>query len=97
MTDRKVKTWAEVKARRLLAAEAQAANATWIEQQIVETNFQAQLSSTQADLAESAGKGSGETSEPREPGRLKGRIRVGSDFDAPLPDEILAPFRGEGE
>ena len=35
--------------------------------------------------------------EPRKPGRLKGRIRVGSDFDEPLPDEILAAFRGEKE
>jgi prevent-host-death family protein len=31
--------------------------------------------------------------EPRKPGRLKGRIRVGTDFDEPLPDEILAAFR----
>lgn len=37
------------------------------------------------------------TVEPRQPGRLKGRIRVGADFDEPLPDEILAVFRGEGE
>lgn len=35
--------------------------------------------------------------EPRRPGRLKGRIRVGTDFDEPLPDEILAAFRGESE
>jgi prevent-host-death family protein len=35
--------------------------------------------------------------EPRRPGRLKGRIRVGPDFDEPLPEEILAAFRGEGE
>lgn len=35
--------------------------------------------------------------EPRKPGRLKGRIRIGSDFDDPLPDEILAGFRGEEE
>jgi prevent-host-death family protein len=35
--------------------------------------------------------------EPRRPGRLKGRIRFASDFDAPLPEEILAAFRGEGE
>jgi prevent-host-death family protein len=34
--------------------------------------------------------------EPRKPGRLKGRIRVGADFDEPLPNEILAAFRGEG-
>jgi prevent-host-death family protein len=35
--------------------------------------------------------------EPRKPGRLKGRIRVGTDFDEPLPDDSLAVFRGEGE
>ena len=35
--------------------------------------------------------------EPRKPGRLKGRIRVGADFDEPLPEEILAAFRGEKE
>ena len=35
--------------------------------------------------------------EPRKPGRLKGRIRVGADFDEPLPDEILVAFRGESE
>jgi len=33
--------------------------------------------------------------EPRKPGRLKGRIRAGADFDEPLPNEILAAFRGE--
>lgn len=37
------------------------------------------------------------TTEPRRPGRLKGRIHVGPDFDEPLPEEILAAFRGEGE
>ncbi len=35
--------------------------------------------------------------EPRKPGRLKGRIRIGADFDEPLPEEILAAFRGEKE
>ena len=35
--------------------------------------------------------------EPRRPGRLKGRIRVGADFDEPLPEEIQAAFRGEKE
>jgi hypothetical protein len=30
----------------------------------------------------------------RRPGRLKGRIRTASDFDEPLPDEILAAFQG---
>jgi prevent-host-death family protein len=37
------------------------------------------------------------TAEPRRPGRLKGRIRIGPEFDEPLPEEILAAFRGEGE
>jgi prevent-host-death family protein len=35
--------------------------------------------------------------EPRKPGRLKGRIRIGPGFDEPLPSEILSVFRGEGE
>lgn len=35
--------------------------------------------------------------EPRRPGRLKGRIRLGPDFDEPLPQEILAAFGGERE
>ena len=35
--------------------------------------------------------------EPRKPGRLKGRIRMAPDFDDPLPEEIAAPFRGEGD
>ena len=35
--------------------------------------------------------------EPRRPGRLKGRIHMGPDFDEPLPDEILRAFQGEGE
>lgn len=37
------------------------------------------------------------SAEPRKPGRLKGRIRIGPGFDDPLPDEILAAFRGEDE
>ena len=37
------------------------------------------------------------TCEPRRPGRLKGRIRIGLDFDEPLPYKILAAFRGENE
>ncbi len=32
---------------------------------------------------------------PRRPGRLKGRIHISPDFDAPLPDEIADAFRGE--
>ena len=35
--------------------------------------------------------------EPRRPGRLKGRIRLGPDFNEPLPEEVLAAFRGERE
>lgn len=65
MSDRKLKTWAEVKARRPLSAEAQAANSTWVEQQIVELNLQAlrqQLGVTQAELAEATGMGQGEIS-----------------------------------
>ena len=34
---------------------------------------------------------------PRRPGRLKGRIRVSKDFDAPLPAGLLAAFRGGRE
>ena len=33
----------------------------------------------------------------RKPGRLKGKIKIAPDFDAPLPDSIAAAFRGEGE
>lgn len=32
---------------------------------------------------------------PRVVGLLKGKINIGSDFDAPLPDEIARAFRGE--
>lgn len=28
-------------------------------------------------------------------GKYKGKIRIARDFDTPLPDEILRPFRGE--
>ena len=31
----------------------------------------------------------------REPGILKGKIRVADDFDNPLPDEILKAFEGD--
>ena len=30
----------------------------------------------------------------RRPGRLKGRIRIAADFDAPLPPALLRAFRG---
>jgi prevent-host-death family protein len=33
---------------------------------------------------------------PREPGALKGKIVIGPDFDAPLPDELARALRGEG-
>ena len=35
--------------------------------------------------------------EPRTPGRLKGRIRVGRDFDAPLPKALRQAFAGGEE
>jgi prevent-host-death family protein len=31
----------------------------------------------------------------RKPGTLKGKIWMSADFDDPLPEEILAAFRGE--
>ena len=31
----------------------------------------------------------------RHPGRLKGKIKIGRDFDAPLPETLAAAFRGE--
>jgi prevent-host-death family protein len=33
--------------------------------------------------------------EPRQPGLLKGKIWIADDFDEPLPEEIMAAFRGE--
>lgn len=33
--------------------------------------------------------------EPRLPGRWKGKLKVGTSFDAPLPESILRAFRGE--
>ena len=30
----------------------------------------------------------------RKPGALKGRIRVGKDFNAPLPEDVIAAFEG---
>jgi prevent-host-death family protein len=35
--------------------------------------------------------------EPRRPGRLKGRLRIGADFDEPLPEGILAAFQAKEE
>lgn len=34
-------------------------------------------------------------SQHREPGRLKGKIHLKPDFDAPLPEDMAAAFRGE--
>lgn len=31
----------------------------------------------------------------RRPGLMKGKLRIADDFDAPLPDEILAAFEGK--
>jgi prevent-host-death family protein len=33
----------------------------------------------------------------RKPGRLKGKIWIADDFDAPLPDDVLNAFHGEGK
>jgi antitoxin (DNA-binding transcriptional repressor) of toxin-antitoxin stability system len=33
---------------------------------------------------------------PRRPGRLKGRLAIRDDFDAPLPEALAAAFRGKG-
>jgi len=32
---------------------------------------------------------------PRTPGSMRGQIRMADDFDAPLPPELLAGFRGQ--
>jgi prevent-host-death family protein len=31
---------------------------------------------------------------PRKPGDWKGRVVIGPDFDAPLPEDVLAAFEG---
>ncbi|RYF48524.1 MAG: type II toxin-antitoxin system Phd/YefM family antitoxin [Cytophagaceae bacterium] len=31
----------------------------------------------------------------RKPGAMKGKIKIAADFDAPLPDDLLAAFEGE--
>jgi prevent-host-death family protein len=33
--------------------------------------------------------------EPRRPGLMKGQIWIAEDFDEPLPEQMLAAFRGE--
>lgn len=35
--------------------------------------------------------------EPRKGGQWKGLVRIGNDFDAPLPPDIARAFRGDGE
>lgn len=32
---------------------------------------------------------------PRRPGLMKGKLWVAEDFDEPLPEEVMAAFRGE--
>ncbi|HEX9636842.1 MAG TPA: type II toxin-antitoxin system Phd/YefM family antitoxin [Acidobacteriota bacterium] len=36
----------------------------------------------------------GQPRRPRKPGAWKGRVVIRSDFDAPLPEDILAAFEG---
>lgn len=38
----------------------------------------------------------GPGTEPRELGRLRGKIRVRKGFDSPLPEELLDAFEGDG-
>ena len=33
--------------------------------------------------------------QPRQPGRLKGKLKLRPEFDDPLPDHLAAAFRGE--
>jgi prevent-host-death family protein len=33
----------------------------------------------------------------RRPGRLKGKLKISADFDAPLPEKIAAALRHEGK
>ena len=35
-----------------------------------------------------------QSGKPRTPGLLKGKMWIGKDFDAPLPDDLLALFEG---
>ena len=35
--------------------------------------------------------------EPRQPGGWEGQVWISPDFDAPLPDEVLAAFEGAHE
>jgi antitoxin (DNA-binding transcriptional repressor) of toxin-antitoxin stability system len=34
---------------------------------------------------------------PRRPGRLKGKVRLAPDFDAPLPEAMVRAFVGDSE
>jgi prevent-host-death family protein len=34
---------------------------------------------------------------PRKSGGWEGKVRISEDFDAPLPDELLAAFEGHGD
>ena len=36
-------------------------------------------------------------SKPRTPGGWEGKVRIGADFDDPLPDDLLDAFEGHGE
>lgn len=36
-----------------------------------------------------------EAAAPRRPGRLRGKVKLAPDFDAPLPEDLLRAFRGE--
>lgn len=36
----------------------------------------------------------GRPAAPRRPGAWKGLLAIGSDFDAPLPEDVLAAFEG---
>ena len=38
----------------------------------------------------------GNAPRPKRFGVLKGKIRIGADFDGPLPDDVLALFEGRG-
>jgi prevent-host-death family protein len=38
----------------------------------------------------------GRRTRPRKPGAWRGRIVIGANFDAPLPEGVLATFRGAG-
>jgi prevent-host-death family protein len=39
----------------------------------------------------------GPRGEPRGPGRYCGQIRIGDDFDDPLPEDLQALFEGAGD